>query len=47
MRYGEFLSRIQTIVNSMNNGELMDDIDKDDEVDVEDLCNTIKEMIEP
>ena len=47
MKYREFLSRIQAIVNSMNDGELMDDIDKEDEVDVEDLCNTIKEMIEP
>lgn len=47
MKYREFLSRIQAIVSSMNNGELMDDIDKDDEIDVEDLCNTIKEMIEP
>lgn len=34
MKYREFLSRIQTIVGRMNDGELMDDIDKDDEVDV-------------
>ena len=47
MKYSEFLSRIQTIIGRMDDGELMDDIDKDDEVDVEDLCNTIKEMIEP
>lgn len=47
MKYSEFLSRIQTIIGRMDDGELMDDIDKDDEVDVEDLCDTIKEMIEP
>lgn len=47
MKYGEFLSRIQTIIGRMDDGELMDDIDKDDDIDVEDLCNTIKEMIEP
>lgn len=34
MKYSEFLSRIQTIIGRM------------DEVDVGDLCNTIKEMIE-
>lgn len=47
MKYDEFLYRIQTIIGRMNDGELMDDIDRDDEVDVGDLCNTIKEMIEP
>lgn len=47
MKYGEFLSRIKAIVSSMDKGELMDDIDKDDDIDVGDLCNTIKEMIEP